>query len=60
MPRVTRRDPARPVVLYTSRGLYADLMARLRLLAVREETTIEATVNRVLEAGLRVVEKGKK
>lgn len=54
MPRPTPVDPNRPVTAYTTRALYVDLLERLRVLAALDETTIEDSLNYVVEVGLEV------
>lgn len=40
------------MVAYTTRNLYADLLARVRVLAAVDNTTMEDTMNYLLEKGL--------
>jgi len=52
MPRITPRNPNRAVTAYTSRNMYTDLLDRIRVLAAVDQTTMEDTLNYLVEKGL--------
>lgn len=56
-PKRSPSEHAHAMVPWTTRHFRTDLLRRLRIAAVKAETTLEDMQNRVIEAGLPVIEK---